>query len=181
MLFGEIATKFAGMADGAGKTALAMTLFGKAGAGLIPLLNQYGAEQEKVNDEAHRFGLVLSSSTAKVAADAHDNLERLKLPADRRRKECEYPATRGIVRHGGYDRGSVCLPKGHGVLRPGVLVAMMPKRFILATPSGLRSASISAIRASRVATRRPGRCDCKSHMPHAVLHNMNRQAHHSSL
>jgi hypothetical protein len=32
-----------------------------------------------VNDEAHRFGLVLSSSTAKVAADAHDNLERLKL------------------------------------------------------------------------------------------------------
>jgi hypothetical protein len=28
------------MADGAGKTALAMTLFGKAGAGLIPLLNQ---------------------------------------------------------------------------------------------------------------------------------------------
>jgi len=79
VLFGEIAMKFAGMADGAGKTALAMTLFGKAGAGLIPLLNQYGAEQEKVNDEAHRFGLVLSSSTAKVAADAHDNLERLKL------------------------------------------------------------------------------------------------------
>ena len=79
VLFGEIATRFAGMADGAGKTALAMTLFGKAGAGLIPLLNQYGAEQEKVNDEAHRFGLVLSSSTAKVAADAHDNLERLKL------------------------------------------------------------------------------------------------------
>jgi hypothetical protein len=79
VLFGEISTKFAGMADGAGKTALAMTLFGKAGAGLIPLLNQYGAEQEKVNEEAHRFGLVLSSSTAKVAADAHDNLERLKL------------------------------------------------------------------------------------------------------
>jgi hypothetical protein len=79
VLFGEIATRFAGMADGAGKTALAMTLFGKAGAGLIPLLNQYGAEQQKVNDEAHAFGLVLSSSTAKVASDAHDNLDRLRL------------------------------------------------------------------------------------------------------
>jgi hypothetical protein len=56
-----------------------MTLFGKAGAGLIPLLNQYGAEQQNVNDEAHRFGLVLSSSTAKVASDAHDNLDRLRL------------------------------------------------------------------------------------------------------
>ena len=79
VLFGEIATRFAGMADGAGKTALAIALFGKAGAGMIPLLNQYGEEQEKVNDEAHRFGLVLSSSTAKVASDAHDNLDRLKL------------------------------------------------------------------------------------------------------
>jgi hypothetical protein len=79
VLFGEIATRFAGMADGAGKTALAMTLFGKAGAGLIPLLNQYGAEQQKVNEEAHRFGLVLSSSTAKLASDAHDNLDRLRL------------------------------------------------------------------------------------------------------
>jgi hypothetical protein len=79
VLFGAIATRFAGMADGAGKTALAMTLFGKAGAGLIPLLNQYGAEQQNVNDEAHRFGLVLSSSTAKVASDARDNLDRLRL------------------------------------------------------------------------------------------------------
>ena len=79
VLFGEIATKFAGMADGAGKTALAIALFGKAGAAMIPLLNQYGEEQEKVNDEAYRFGLVLTSSTAKVASDAHDNLDRLKL------------------------------------------------------------------------------------------------------
>src|SRR5258708_14497451 len=79
VLLGELDPRYAGMGNGAGKTALAMTLFGKAGAGLIPLLNQYGEEQQKVNDEAHRFGLVLSSSTAKVASDAHDNLDRLKL------------------------------------------------------------------------------------------------------
>src|SRR2546430_4973006 len=53
----QLAVKFAGMQDGAGKTALAMAVFGKGGAAMIPFLNQYGAEQERVNDEAHRFGL----------------------------------------------------------------------------------------------------------------------------
>ncbi|HTF64542.1 MAG TPA: phage tail tape measure C-terminal domain-containing protein [Edaphobacter sp.] len=77
ILLEEMAPKFANMADGAGKTALAQALLGKAGAGMIPLLNQYGAEQARVNDEAHRFGLVLSQSTVDVAMKAHDNLDRL--------------------------------------------------------------------------------------------------------
>jgi hypothetical protein len=77
ILMEEVAVKFGHMGDSAGKTALAMSLFGKGGASLIPMLNQYGQEQERVNDEAHRFGLVLSSSTAEVAAKAHDNLDRL--------------------------------------------------------------------------------------------------------
>lgn len=79
ILMEQVAVKFAKMGDSSGKTALAIALFGKAGAALIPMLNQYGAEQEKVNAEAHQFGLVLSSSTAEVAARAHDNLERLQL------------------------------------------------------------------------------------------------------
>jgi Lambda phage tail tape-measure protein (Tape_meas_lam_C) len=73
----DLAIKFAAMQDGAGKTALAMALFGKAGAGLIPLLNQYGEDQAKVNEEAHRFGLILSTSTTQLAGRAHDNLDRL--------------------------------------------------------------------------------------------------------
>jgi hypothetical protein len=78
ILMEQLAVKFAGMGDGAGKTALAMALFGKAGAGLIPFLNQYGSEQERVNAEAHQFGLVLSTSTVEIAAKAHDNLDRLQ-------------------------------------------------------------------------------------------------------
>jgi hypothetical protein len=79
ILMEQVAVKFAKMGDSSGKTALAVALFGKAGAAMIPMLNQYGAEQEKVNDEAHRFGLVLSSSTVEVAMRAHDNLDRLGL------------------------------------------------------------------------------------------------------
>lgn len=78
VLMEELAVKFSGTADGAGKTALAMALFGKAGAALIPFLNQYGAEQARVNEEAHQFGLVLSTSTVEIAAKAHDNLMRLQ-------------------------------------------------------------------------------------------------------
>src|SRR6185295_12004135 len=64
--------------DGAGKTALAIALFGKSGAGLIPMLNQYGSEQAKVNAEAKRFGQVLSTETAVAAGDVHDKLDTLK-------------------------------------------------------------------------------------------------------
>jgi hypothetical protein len=78
-LLEELAVKFSGMQDGAGKTALAMAIFGKAGAGLIPMLNQYGENQAEVNDEAHRFGMVLSQSTVDVAMKAHDNLDRLSM------------------------------------------------------------------------------------------------------
>jgi hypothetical protein len=79
ILMEELAVKFAKMATSSGKTALARELFGKGGATLIPLLNQYGEEQEKVNEEAHRFGLVLETSTVDVAMRAHDNLDRLHL------------------------------------------------------------------------------------------------------
>jgi hypothetical protein len=77
ILLEQMAPKFAAMADGAGKTALAQAIFGKAGAGLIPMLNQYGEKQAEVNDEAHRFGVVLSQSTVDIAMKAHDNLDRL--------------------------------------------------------------------------------------------------------
>jgi hypothetical protein len=73
----ELADKFAGMEDGAGKTALAVKLFGRAGADLIPLLNQ-GAEGLKKNaDEAKRFGLIISTDASKRAEEFNDNLTRL--------------------------------------------------------------------------------------------------------
>ncbi len=78
VLMEQLAVKFAGTADGAGKTALAMALFGKAGAGLIPFLNLYGAKQAEINEQAHRFGLELNTSTVQLAAQAKEKLDGLK-------------------------------------------------------------------------------------------------------
>lgn len=77
VLLEEVAARFAGMQDGPGKTALAMQLFGKAGAALIPMLDKLGAEQNRINEDAHAFGLVLSTSTVQVANEAKENMERL--------------------------------------------------------------------------------------------------------
>ncbi|MGP1667127.1 MAG: hypothetical protein ACTS5I_14735, partial [Rhodanobacter sp.] len=73
----EVADQFAAMEDGAGKTALAVKLFGKAGAELIPLLN-LGARGLRDNaDEARRFGIVISTEAAKAAEEFNDNLTKL--------------------------------------------------------------------------------------------------------
>ena len=47
--------------------------------------------------------------------------------------------------------------------------------------SGLRRARISASTALSSDTRRLRRCNGKPHVSHAVLHNMNRKAHHRGL
>lgn len=73
----EIADKFAKMEDGAGKTAIAMRIFGKSGDELIPLLNQ-GAKGLRENaEEARKFGLIISTEAAKRAEEFNDNLARI--------------------------------------------------------------------------------------------------------
>ncbi len=59
----DVSDKFAGMEDGAAKTAMAVALFGKAGADLIPMLNLGSAELKKLTDEARNMGLVLDNET----------------------------------------------------------------------------------------------------------------------
>jgi hypothetical protein len=73
----EVADKFVGMQDGAGKTALAIQIFGKAGAALIPMLNEGGAALRAMGEEAEKLGLVISERTAKSAEAFNDNLTRL--------------------------------------------------------------------------------------------------------
>lgn len=75
----DIAEQFANMKDGAGKTALAVALFGKAGADLIPLLNQGGRGLAEMADEAKKLGLVMTGDTAKAAEEFNDNLRKLTL------------------------------------------------------------------------------------------------------
>ncbi|MCM2309216.1 MAG: hypothetical protein NDI91_17305 [Sulfuritalea sp.] len=80
-VLGDVADKFAGMKDGAGKTALAVALFGKAGADMIPFLNQGSKGLAEMASEAQKFGLVLSGKTAKAAEEFNDNLGRMSAMA----------------------------------------------------------------------------------------------------
>lgn len=70
--------QFAGMADGIQKSALAVDLFGKSGANLIPFLNQGAEGLRRARDEARAFGNEIDSNTAKRAGNLNDNITRLK-------------------------------------------------------------------------------------------------------
>jgi len=81
-VLGEAADKFAGYKDGAAKTALAVALFGKAGAEMIPLLNMGRDGLKEAGDEAERFGLVLDKNTTQAAENYNDNLTKLHKTKD---------------------------------------------------------------------------------------------------
>lgn len=74
----EVADAFAGMEDGAEKTAMAVDIFGKAGIQMIPLLNQGKAAIVELEAKARSLGLVISDETAKQAEEFNDSLTTLK-------------------------------------------------------------------------------------------------------
>jgi hypothetical protein len=76
-VMGEVADKFADMKDGANKTALAVALFGRAGASMIPMLNQGSAAINEAKREAEDLGLVIDKKTSAAAEIFNDNLTRL--------------------------------------------------------------------------------------------------------
>lgn len=76
-VFADVAEAFAGMKDGAGKTALAVQIFGKAGADLIPMLNAGAKGLAEMRSEAEALGLVFTGDAAKQAEAFNDNLTRL--------------------------------------------------------------------------------------------------------
>jgi hypothetical protein len=78
VILSEVAGKFATLQDGAGKTALAMAIFGKSGADLIPLLNSGSDGLAEMAAEAEKLGLVVDTKTAKSAEAFNDNITRLK-------------------------------------------------------------------------------------------------------
>jgi len=72
-----IADAFAQSEDSAGKTAVAVKLFGRAGAELIPFLNQGKAGFEELRKEAERLGLIIDTKTAQAAEKFNDDITRL--------------------------------------------------------------------------------------------------------
>lgn len=73
----EVAERFSRMKDGAAKTTLAMEIFGRGGAALIPMLNEGADGMAKMRSEAERMGLIVGGDTARAAEGLNDNLERL--------------------------------------------------------------------------------------------------------
>lgn len=73
----DVAARFATMENGAQKTALAMEIFGKSGADMIPLLNGGAEGLRDMYAEAEELGLVLDEQTGKAAEAFNDNLTRL--------------------------------------------------------------------------------------------------------
>ncbi len=78
VVLGELADKFQAMPDGALKTSLAIGIFGKAGADLIPLLNNGSAEIDKLRQKAQELGVTFDEKTAGAAAVFNDSLDTLK-------------------------------------------------------------------------------------------------------
>lgn len=76
-VFLEVAERFASIEDGAGKTAIAMNIFGRSGADLIPLLNSGRDGLAEMATEADRLGITISGSTARSAERFNDSLTRI--------------------------------------------------------------------------------------------------------
>lgn len=77
-VFLQLSDKFKRMEDGAGKTALAMQIFGRSGSDLIPLLNEGGDGIRKMTEEARKLGITFTTEGAAAADQFNDNMTRLK-------------------------------------------------------------------------------------------------------
>lgn len=78
-MMGELADQFKDMPNGIDKARLAIQIFGKSGAELIPYLNQGADGIKKMKEEADGFGLNWTEEASKQAAEFNDNLDRLKM------------------------------------------------------------------------------------------------------
>lgn len=74
----ELAIKFSQSKDGVTKTAAAVALFGRSGATLIPMLNSGATGFRQMQEEASKFGIVISKDAALRAAEFDDNMTKLK-------------------------------------------------------------------------------------------------------
>lgn len=74
----EIAEAISKMPDSAEKTAIALNLFGRSGAKLIPLLNAGKEGIQEMREEAIGLGGVMSDETAKSNEEFIDSIARVK-------------------------------------------------------------------------------------------------------
>lgn len=77
----DVADAFSGFQDGPEKAAVAMAIFGKSGAKLIPFLNSGRVGLEELRAEASKFGVTMTDEAAKAAEEFNDNLTRMQRAA----------------------------------------------------------------------------------------------------
>jgi len=76
-IFRDVAQAMSEIPDGADKASIAMQLFGKSGADLIPLLNEGSEGLEAFAQQADELGLVISEVDTILADQFNDNLDLL--------------------------------------------------------------------------------------------------------
>ena len=81
-VLGDLAEKFAALKDGPGKAAIAMQIFGRAGAEMIPLLNKGKEGLAELGAEARRLGVVMSEDAKHAANQYNDALKTLHAAFD---------------------------------------------------------------------------------------------------
>ena len=75
----DVADRFAGMQDGAGKSALAVKLFGRSGADLIPMLNEGSKGIGKLQETAKSLGLTLTDDAAAGMESLGDSMDTMAM------------------------------------------------------------------------------------------------------
>lgn len=76
--FDALSQAIAGVADPSQRAGMAMTVFGRAGTALLPMLAEGADGIAKLKDEAHKYGYVMSQEVAEAGSNFNDNLDRLK-------------------------------------------------------------------------------------------------------
>lgn len=76
--FDALSQAIAGVADPSQRAGLAMTVFGRAGTALLPMLAEGADGIAKLKDEAHKYGYVMNQEVAEAGSNFNDNLDRLK-------------------------------------------------------------------------------------------------------
>lgn len=77
-ILSDVADRFAAMPDGIQKTALAVDLFGRGGAQLIPLLNAGKSGLAGMAEEARKLGVVIGEEAARRSEKFNDNMRALR-------------------------------------------------------------------------------------------------------
>jgi hypothetical protein len=80
--FAKIADHLMSIEDPGRRASLVMSIFGKSGRELLPLLNGGSAGIKALTDEARKLGFVMSEEDVKSAAELNDSLNRVKRTAE---------------------------------------------------------------------------------------------------